>query len=377
MQQTQQAQTKAPSQYVAKLSDKETFESYFVCVGPERGSKKSGEPFLRLGLRDASGDVRAVWWEPTAEALDDLRHGDVVSVRGVFSSSTQYGPQVKIERLRVLAPGEYDAASLVPVSPVDLAELGDRLQALVVAVADPSLRALLERALDPEREPGATFVVAPAAVRNHHAYRHGLLEHSVVVAEVAATVAGRFPAVDHDLVVAGALLHDIGKTLTYSTDSLAPGFTDIGRLTGEIVIGHDLVRDLIAEIPAFTPELSARLRHVIVSHHGERDKGSPVVPMTREAIIVHFCDDMTARISACDEAERSSLRGARWSGFNRMLDAFVYFGGRDGEAGAGGAAAGAPGHVAPAEEVGNGGKKSPRDGTARQAEEADEGLSLL
>ena len=335
MQQTEQVPAKEPSHYVAGLVDNETFESYFVCIQPERGNKRGGEPFLRLALRDASGDVKAVWWEPTAEALDGLRHGDVVKVRGVFIPTGQYGPQVKIERLRVLAPGEYDPGTLVPVSPVDFAELGDRLRTLVEAVADLSLRALLERALDPEREPGATFVVAPAAVRNHHAYRHGLLEHSVVVAEVATTVAGRFPAVDRDLVVAGALLHDIGKTLAYSSDLLAPGFTDIGRLTGEIVIGHDLVRDLIAEIPSFTPELSARLRHVIVSHHGEREKGSPVVPMTREAIIVHFCDDMTARISACDDAERSSLRGARWSGFNRMLDAFVYIGGGDDEAGAG------------------------------------------
>jgi 3'-5' exoribonuclease len=358
VQQAERAPTKAPSHYVASLVENETLESYFVCVQPERGSKKSGEPFLRMGLRDASGDVKAIWWEPTAEALHDLHHGDVVKMRGSYSSAGQYGPQVKIERLRVLAPGEYDPSSLVPVSPIDLAELGDRLQALVESVADPSLRGLLDRALDPEREPGAAFVVAPAAVRNHHAYRHGLLEHSVVVAEVAVTVAERFPAVDRDLVVAGALLHDIGKTLTYSSDLMAPGFTDIGRLHGEIVIGHDLVRGLIDEIPSFTPELSARLRHVIVSHHGEREKGSPVVPMTREAIIVHFCDDMTARISACDDAERSSAQGARWSGFNRMLDAFVYIGARNGGSAAGDDA------------------ESTGDQTTSRGERADEGFGL-
>jgi 3'-5' exoribonuclease len=327
---TEQALTKAPTHYAAKLAENETFDSFFVCLQPERGAKKSGEPFMRMGLRDASGDVQAIWWQPTAEALEGLRHGDVVKVRAGFSSAGQYGRQVKIDRLRVLEPGQYDPASLIPVSPIDLDELGDRLRALVESVAEPSLRALLERALDPGREPGATFAVAPAAVRNHHAYRHGLLEHSVVVAEVAATVAASFPTVDRDLVVTGALLHDVGKTLTYSSDPMAPGFTDVGRLHGEIIIGHDLVRDLIAEIPAFTPELSARLRHVIVSHHGEREKGSPVVPMTREAIIVHFCDDMTARISACDDAERSSSKGARWSGFSKMLDAFVYIGERNG-----------------------------------------------
>jgi 3'-5' exoribonuclease len=370
VQQTERVPTKVPSHFVAGLVENETFESYFVCVQPERGSKKSGEAFLRMGLRDASGDVRAIWWEPTAEALHELRHGDVVMVRGSFSSAGQYGPQVRIERLRILVPGEYDPAPLVPVSPIDLAELGDRLEALVESVADPDLRALLDRALDPEREPGASFVVAPAALRNHHAYRHGLLEHSVVVAEVAASVAERFPAVDRDLVVAGALLHDIGKTLTYSSDPLAPGFTDIGRLHGEIVIGHDLARDLIDEIPSFTPELSARLRHVIVSHHGEREKGSPVVPMTREAIIVHFCDDMTARISACDAAERSSGRGARWSGFNRMLDAFVYIGPRD-ERPAGGDEA------APGDELGADDDADLRaHPTMRQSEGTGEGFTV-
>jgi 3'-5' exoribonuclease len=320
------ALNKAATEFAAHLVENQTFDSYFVCFEPERGAKKSGEPFLRMTLRDASGEVKAVWWEPTAEALEGLRSGNVVKVRASFSGGGRWGPQATIERLRTLEPHEYDPDCLVPISPVALDELGDRLQALVESVADPGLRALLRRAFDASREPGATFSVAPAAVRNHHAYRHGLLEHSVVVAEVAAAVAARFPSVDRDLVVAGALLHDIGKTLTYSSDLLAPGFTDAGRLHGEIVIGNDLVRDLIDETPGLSPGLSARLRHVILSHHGQREKGSPVVPMTREAIVVHFCDDMTARISACDDAERSSARGASWSGYSKMLEAFVYIG---------------------------------------------------
>ena len=165
----------------------------------------------------------------------------------------------------------------------------------------PSLHALLERALDTSAEPGATFAIVPAAVRNHHAYRHGLLEHSLIVAEVAGAVAERFDTVNRDLTVAGALLHDIGKVHSYSADPMAPGFTDAGRLHGEIVIGHDIVRGLIDEIPDFPAEMAAQLRHIVVSHHGEREKGSPVVPATREAVIVHFCDDMTARLAAIDE----------------------------------------------------------------------------
>jgi 3'-5' exoribonuclease len=215
------------------------------------------------------------------------------------------------------------------VSPVGFAELGERLAGLVDSVADPSLRALLERALDGSQEPGATFLIAPAAVRNHHAYRHGLLEHSVIVAETAAGVAARFDTVDRDLVLTGALLHDIGKIEAYTSDAMAPLLTDEGRLHGEIVIGHDLVRDLIAEVPGFPPETAKRLRHIIVSHHGMREKGSPVVPQTREAIIVHYCDDMTARIGAVDDAERCTAPGESWSQRIFMIDAPAYLGPRD------------------------------------------------
>ena len=146
--------------------------------------------------------------------------------------------------------------------------------------------------------------MAPAAVRNHHAYRHGLLEHSLIVAETAAGVAARFDAVDRSLVVAGALLHDIGKTHAYTSDGMAPLMSDVGKLHGEIVIGHDMVRELIAEVPGFPAGLSTCLRHIIIAHHGAREKGSPVVPQTREAVIVHYCDDMTARIGAIDDAQR-------------------------------------------------------------------------
>jgi 3'-5' exoribonuclease len=317
--------------FVLDLPEGHTVRTYFLCSEREIATTRAGKPFLRLKLRDASGEVKAIHFEPSDEVLARLASGDVVKVEGIYTSNGQYGQQFKIDRLRLMEPGEYDPATLIPVSPVDLGQLTARLETLIASVAHPALHALLERALDPQREPGAAFAVAPAAVRNHHAYRHGLLEHSIVVAEVAAGVAANFAAVNRELVVTGALLHDIGKTRSYSTDMMAPGFTDAGRLHGEIVIGHDMVRDLMAEQPDFPAEIDGQLRHIIVSHHGEREKGSPVVPMTREAVIVHFCDDMTARVAACDDAEREAVPGERWSGFSRMLETFVYLGPRDGE----------------------------------------------
>jgi 3'-5' exoribonuclease len=320
--------TPAAHSAINSLQSGQVVEGAYACSEKTTATDRNGKAYLRLKLRDASGEVAAIHFDPSDEALG-ITAGDVVVVGGTYSVHPQYGAQVQVRRLRPAEDGEYDAADLIPVSPVGSAELAERLHVLVDSVEEPHIRALLERAFDGTREPGATFAIAPAAVRNHHAYRHGLLEHSLIVAEAAAGVASRFDHVDRDLVVAGALLHDIGKTLAYTSGGLAPQMTDAGRLHGEIVMGHDLVRDLIDEDPDFPPESALRLRHVIVSHHGMREKGSPVVPQIREAIIVHYCDDMTARISAIDDAEAATPSGERWSNRIFMIDAPAYLGPRD------------------------------------------------
>jgi len=317
-----------PRTPIAELQNGQAVDTYFACSEKTTATDRNGKTYLRLKLRDATGEVSCIHFDPSEEALG-VSAGDVVVAGGTYSVHPQYGPQIQVRRLRLAEPDEYDAADLVPVSPIGTAELGERLHALIDSVDEPHLRALLERAFDGSQEPGATFVVAPAAVRNHHAYRHGLFEHSLIVAEAAAGVASQFDSVDRDLVVAGALLHDIGKTQAYTSDGMAPLMTDVGRLHGEIVIGHDMVRELIAEVPGFPAELSLRLRHIIVAHHGMREKGSPVVPQTREAIIVHYCDDMTARIGAVDDAEKATPAGESWSSRIFMIDAPAYFGPRE------------------------------------------------
>jgi 3'-5' exoribonuclease len=360
---------------VAELVDGQSVTSYFVCSERDVRTTKNGGTMVNLTLLDATGQVKGVHFDPSDEVVATLAPGSVVRVQGRYRVDPKWGPQLVVSQLRTLRDGEYEASALVPVSPVGVDELRARLAALVGSVVEPHLRALLERAFDPGREPGATFAVAPAAVRHHHAYRHGLFEHSVIVGEVAGAVADGLPSVDRDLVVAGALLHDIGKIVSYSSDPFAPGFTDAGRLHGEIVLGHDMVRGLIGEVDGFPEELSSRLRHIIVAHHGEKEKGSPVVPMTREAIVVHYCDDMTARVAAVDDAERDTARGDRWSPFSRMLETFVYVG--EGSAtGAGAAispASGAEGDGAEA----TGGSTGGGDDESGLAAETDDGPPSL
>lgn len=310
---------------LAELRSGQTLDGCYACSEIESAADRNGKAFLRLRLRDATGEVKAIHFDPSDEALA-MSPGDVAIVVGSYSIHPQYGPQVQVRRLRPAQEGEFDLSELVPVSPCDAGELAERLHALVDSVAEPHLRDLLSRAFDGSREPGATFSVAPAAVRNHHAYRHGLLEHSVVVAECAAGIAARFATADRDMVVAGGLLHDIGKTRTYTDDMMAPSMTDAGRLHGEIVIGQGIVARLIDEIDDFPSDIALRLLHIVISHHGMREKGSPVVPMTREAIIVHYCDDMTARIAAVDDAEKSTAADEAWSARIFMLDTAAYLG---------------------------------------------------
>ena len=182
----------------------QTVDGVYACSELTAATDRNGKAYLRLKLRDAVRRSRRHPFDPSDEALG-VGAGDVVCVGGTYSVHPQYGWQIQIRRLRPAENDEYDAGDLVQVSPVGTAELAERLHALIDSAEEPHVRALLERAFDGSREPGATFAVAPAAVRNHHAYRHGLLEHSLIVAEAAAGVASRFDSVDRDLVVAGAL----------------------------------------------------------------------------------------------------------------------------------------------------------------------------
>jgi len=310
---------------IAALRSGQAVDGYYACGDAETATDRNGRAFLRLRLRDATGEVRAIHFDPSDEALG-VAPGDIVVVAGTYNVHPQYGPQVQVRQMRPAEAHEYDLSELIPVSFIDVGELTERLHALVDSVCDSNLRALLDRIFDGSKEPGATFATAPAAIRNHHAYRHGLLEHSVVVAECATDIAARIASADRDLIVAGALLHDIGKTQTYGGQPLSPSMTDVGRLHGEIVIGQTIVARLIDEFPDFRDELAMRLLHIVIAHHGMREKGSPVVPMTREALIVHYCDDLTARLAAIDEAARSMQPDDAWSGRISMLDTAAYLG---------------------------------------------------
>ncbi len=311
---------------VRELEDGQTVQGAYAVRGRELRRKRNGEPWLRLTLGDAGGSVEAVAWEQAEELYALAAPGSCVFVAGAFEVSERWGSKIKLTALREAAADEYEAADLAAGSEVPFDRLEADLRQLLDTVQSAELRGLLELFFGEDTEMWGRFRDAPAAKIYHQAYRHGLLEHTLSVAQAVSAAANFFPGVDREVAVAGALLHDIGKTEAYNDDPLAIDLTDAGRLQGEIPLGYYMVRRRIEEIPGFDPSLAEAVLHIILSHHGSLEHGSPVVPCTREAVLVHMVDNLGGRLGSFDRLERELPAGDSWSGFDRALSGSAYFG---------------------------------------------------
>jgi 3'-5' exoribonuclease len=314
---------------LAELEDGQRLRGVYAVRERELRRKRNGEPWLRLSVGDASGTAEAVCWED-AEALYALAvPGTPILVAGVFEVSDRWGSKIKISSLGEAEPGSYETDDLAPESEVDAERLEAELRELLdETIHDTHLRQLLDYFFGELSPTWHRFREAPAAKVYHQAYRHGLLEHTLSVAQAVNAAAGFFPGIDREVAVAGALLHDIGKTVAYNDDPLAIDLTDAGRLEGEIPLGYYTVRRQIEEIPDFDPGLARCVLHVILAHHGSLEHGSPVAPATREAVLVHMIDNLGGRLGSFDRLERQLPDGESWSGFDRALSGSAYFGQR-------------------------------------------------
>jgi 3'-5' exoribonuclease len=311
-----------------ELSDGDEVSSAFVVRERERRQKRNGEDFLRVVLGDKTGTVPAIAWDGVAECFELCAPGSIVLVTGSFSIHPQFGRQIKLAGVRAAGPGEYDAEQLAegPTRSIDLLETD--LRELIATVQNGSLQALLDRFFGPQTEMWARFREAPAAKHYHQAYAGGLLEHTLSVAQAVSAAANFFPGIDREIAVTGAMLHDIGKTEAYNDDPLAIELTDAGRLEGEIPRGYYLVRREIERIDGFDADLAQAILHIILSHHGQLEHGSPVVPATREATLVHAIDNLGGKLGSFDRLEKELPEGESWSRFDRGIDSSAFFGSR-------------------------------------------------
>jgi 3'-5' exoribonuclease len=200
------------------------------------------------------------------------------------------------------------------------------LRELLATVQSAPLRDLLDGLLGTGSQTWAAYRDAPAAKHYHHAYRHGLLEHCLGVARTVGAIAAMSPGVDRDVAVTGALLHDIGKLDTYKLDGDVITMTTRGRLHGEIALGHSRVRQAIEQIEGFPAETADAILHIILSHHGSLEHGSPVVPAIREATIVHLADNLDSKLAGYDRLQAALEGDAVWSEYDRSLGTSAYFG---------------------------------------------------
>jgi 3'-5' exoribonuclease len=315
--------------YVNQLGNGESLEEVFLVADRQLRSNRQGNLYLHLELRDRTGAIEARLWNVTEELARRIEPGAYLGVRGKVQVH-QGALQVIVSHIDHVDASQVDPSEYLPAGPPDVPRLIARLRELLMAVTDPHLRALAECFLIDD-DFMRRYTAAPAGVRNHHAYRAGLLEHVVTMMTVADRIGDLYPEVDRNLLRLGIFLHDVGKIEELSYD-LTFAYTDAGQLVGHLVLGVILLREKIRETvnltdEPFPEELRLRLEHMILSHHGALEYGSPKLPMTPEAVALHYLDNLDAKLHHVTREIRDDPgRGSGWTTFNPSLNRRLFKG---------------------------------------------------
>jgi 3'-5' exoribonuclease len=291
--------------------------SSFVVVSKQVKPKKSGEPYLALTLGDRSGHIEAKMWDNVEEALDAFDQDDFLKIKGLLNKYKSRF-QITIHKLRRLGDSEIDFADYLPKTSKDIGELWQTLAGFVASFQNPHLKALVEAFMaDPEI--AEAYRNAPAAKTLHHAYIGGLLDHVVALCRSCDLLCRNYPQVNRDLLLTGAFLHDIGKIheLAYNRSF---SYTTRGQLLGHMVIELEMLQGKIAQVPGFPADLKTLVEHLIISHHGQYEFGSPKLPMFPEALMLHYLDDLDSKMESMRaHFEREAGSDTAWSSYNPSL----------------------------------------------------------
>jgi 3'-5' exoribonuclease len=311
-------------QFANQIQERDWVETVFLVRDKNLGMAKNGKPYLTLKLMDRSGEMEGRVWDRADELAAQFERDDFIRVAG--KASVYMGKmQLIIQELTRLEEGVVELADFLPVAARPGDEMVAELRQRVASFTDPHLRALLEAFLaDPVFL--AAYSRAPAAKAMHHVYLGGLLEHSLAVATLADDICRRYPGLNRDLLVAGALLHDVGKIseLRYARSF---DYTDVGKLIGHIVIGVEIVEEKLRSLPGFPLELAILLKHLLLSHHGQYEFGSPKRPKTLEAVILNFIDDLDSKINGVrTHLDKEADNEASWTQYHRLYDRYFFKG---------------------------------------------------
>ena len=309
------------SPYVCDLQPNQVITSTFLVHIKDIRQKKSGEPYLSLILGDRTGELEAKMWDNVVEVLESFGRDDFIKVKGLLQVY-QNRPQLTIHKMVKVLDRDVDFADYFPSSERNADEMFAELRAIIGGIGNSHLRLLLDAFMDDESV-ARLYRVAPAAKTVHHAFLGGLLEHVLSMCQLCKLTAPHYRNIDLDLLLAGAVLHDIGKLaeLTYDRSF---GYSVEGQLLGHIVIGLRMLGERLRQFPDFPPRLRTMLEHLIVSHHGELEYGSPKIPLFPEALLLHHLDNLDSKM----ECMRATIAKDRhvdgcWTAYNAPLERAV------------------------------------------------------
>jgi 3'-5' exoribonuclease len=305
---------------IQDLKENEHVIEHYFCKQKQSLKTNSGKTYYSLKLQDKTGLIDAKVWELTNE-IQAFEEGEMIKVDGVVLTYRNE-PQMKITRIRRSDEGEYEPMDYIPTTDKDINKLYDQVTEYINSINDPMIRELMENIMILDDSVVKAFKSHSAAKNLHHNYMGGLLEHTVSVVQICDFMSGRAKYINRDLLIATALLHDIGKI--YELSRLPENdYTDDGQMLGHIVMGLEMVTAEAAKIPGFPHELKSLIKHSILSHHGELEFGSPKLPNTMEAFILHCADNMDAKLKAYEETLDKDSTTGPWAGYHRMLNRYV------------------------------------------------------
>lgn len=310
--------------FVSDIVAGDKIQDVFVLAEKNMAVKRDGNPFLTIALEDKSGQIRGVVWDNVEQVSAAAAAGDFVRVS---ASAGEYrgSLQLVVKEMSAVPIEDLSPADYLPTTSRDVDQMFNRLHSLTDTIETPYLKALMD-AFWEDTEFSRRFKHAPAAKSMHHAYIGGLLEHTLSMALLAERIIGHYSGVDRDLLLVGIILHDAGKVreLDYAHRI---DYTDEGRLLSHIVIGTQMVDDKIRAIDGFPPKAALMIKHMIVSHHGAREYGSPELPKTIEAVLLNYIDEIDSRVNAIREFMNAEAADADWTPYHRLLERHFYKGG--------------------------------------------------
>lgn len=304
--------------YLNELHEGDRVSNIYLCKHKQSAVTKNGKPYETVILQDRTGIMDGKIWDPNSQGIDEFDVLDYIDVVGDVTSFAG-ALQVNIKRVRKASEGEFIPADYLPVSENSTDDMYGKLIEYVNSVKNQYLQILLQRLFVEDKEFIRSFQNHSAAKTVHHGFVGGLLEHTISVAKLCDFYALQYPLLNRDLLMTAALCHDIGKTRELSEFPLND-YTDDGQLLGHIMIGAEMVHDIVKEIPGFPAVLENELKHCILAHHGELEFGSPKKPALAEAVALNLADNTDARMETLTEIFASAGQKKEWLGYNRLFE---------------------------------------------------------